>query len=105
MCGEYFVIPGTTRPHNFMTTIGRALDRLLDKPIGAKNPRTFGNAFGPDPPAVGANDGPALLRGMVDSNDKAEPFIHIYSADKDDYVKITYSEANLHALNADGNVD
>ena len=48
---------------------------------------------------------PALLGGLVTEEDKAEPFIHIYSADKDDYVKITYSEANLAALNGDGNVD
>ena len=105
MCGEYFVIPGTTRPHNLMTTVGRALDRLLDKPIGPKLPRTFGNAFGADPADLDPNAAPALLGGLVTEEDKAEPFIHIYSADKDDYVKITYSEANLAALNGDGNVD
>ena len=30
---------------------------------------------------------------------REDPFIHIYSADKDDYVKISYSEANRAALN------
>jgi len=42
MVGEYFVIPGTTAPHDLLTTVGRELDRLVDQPIGQRLPRIDG---------------------------------------------------------------
>ena len=79
MCGEYFVIPGSQAPHNLMATLSKALGELVDKPVGKRI----------------ANPG---LGDLVDAA-REDPFIHIYSADKDDYVKISYSEANRAALN------
>ena len=102
MCGEYFVIPGTTAPHNLMSSIGRVVDEMADKPITPGGiPGTLRlDASQPRPIA-----GPPILQGLLTANIRAEPFIHIYSADKDDYVKITYSQANLHALNGNQNLD
>jgi hypothetical protein len=80
MCGEYFVIPGSQEPHNLMSTINDALRAMLDKPI---NPQL----------------GEPKLEDVLGEELRRDPFIHIYSADKDDYVKITYSEANTMALN------
>ena len=79
MCGEYFVIPGSQAPHNLMSTLSKALGELVDKPVGKRI----------------TNPG---LGDLVDAA-REDPFIHIYSADKDDYVKISYSEANRAALN------
>ena len=79
MCGEYFVIPGSQAPHNLMSTLSKALGELVDKPVGKRI----------------VNPG---LGDLVDAA-REDPFIHIYSADKDDYVKISYSEANRAALN------
>lgn len=80
MCGEYFVIPGSQEPHNLMSTINDALRAMLDKPI----------RDGMDEPK---------LEDVLGEELRRDPFVHIYSADKDDYVKITYSEANTMALN------
>ncbi len=91
MVGEYFVIPGTTAPHDLLATVGRELDRLVDQPIGPRLPRLDGT--------VPAAAGGGLLDAIAEQQ-KSEPFVHIYSADRDDFVKITYSQANLHALNA-----
>ena len=79
MCGEYFVIPGTQAPHNLMSTLSEAVGKLVEKPIQER--------------LAAAN-----LGGLLEAA-RHDPFIHIYSADKDDYVKITYSEANRAALN------
>ena len=79
MCGEYFVIPGSQAPHNLMATLSKALGKLVEKPVGR----------GIEDPGLG---------DLVDAA-REDPFIHIYSADKDDYVKISYSEANRAALN------
>ena len=97
MCGEYFVIPATTAPHDLVSTIGRVLDDMVDK----KYQR------GPLPEIGGRNgmhsqDSPL---GMIARAQKEDPFIHIYSAERDDYVKITYSEANAAALNLGGGKD
>jgi len=106
MCGEYFVIPGTTAPHDIMTTIGRIMDILVDKPIAATMPR-----YDQTRPEVGgtlamtADGSIGQLLSTVAAAVNQEPFIHIYSADKDDWVKITYSQANLNALNASTDVD
>jgi len=82
MCGEYFVIPGSQEPHNLMSTINDALKAMLDKPVraGMAEPK---------------------LEDVMGEELRRDPFIHIYSADKDDYVKITYSEANTNALNGE----
>ena len=87
MCGEYFVIPGTTAPHNFDQLIKSAVAKVAEKPIADTLARLA---------AISA-DQPGL--SMLLSAAREDPFIHIYSADKDDYVKITYSEANIAALN------
>ena len=125
MVGEYFVIPGTTAPHDIWGSIGRILNEMVDKPIAPRVPRwdTVGGNIGNDadlpggrrsyqnPGRINANNvrgegNPAggyvndFLR-QIAAGVKSEPYIHIYSADKDDYVKITYSEANLNALNSD----
>ena len=95
MCGEYFVIPGTTAPHDLMSTIGRVLDDM----VGQKYDR------GPLPPLGGRQNAGGSAYGqigplqLIAKAQKEDPFIHIYSAEKDDYVKITYSEANAAALN------
>lgn len=86
MCGEYFVIPGSQAPHNLMTTLSEAVGKLLEKPIG--------EAFEEVP-------GLAELVEMA----RHDPFVHIYSADKDDYVKITYAEASAAALNSSEDKD
>ena len=86
MCGEYFVIPGTTAPHNLDQLIKTAVASVAEKPIA----RTLRELEDVDNPAL------RLLLSAA----REDPFIHIYSADKDDYVKITYSEANVAALNA-----
>ena len=88
MCGEYFVIPGTTAPHNLMSTIGRILDEMVDRKYRKGLPGQGGRQI------AGPNQLEELARWQ-----KEDPFIHIYSADKDDYVKIKYSEANAAALN------
>jgi hypothetical protein len=105
MCGEYFVVPGTTAPHDAMTVIGRIMDILVDKPMADKVPRFDNTAVvaGGDAALTGAGLGTMLAQLAAPL--KSEPFIHIYSADKDDWAKITYSQANLHALNSDNNVD
>ena len=81
MCGEYFVIPGSQAPHNLMATLNAAVGKLVDKPI------TAGLAQ-------------ATELGELIKAARHDPFIHIYSADKDDYVKISYSEASAAALNS-----
>jgi hypothetical protein len=106
MVGEYFVLPGTTAPHDAMTVIGRIMDILVDKPMADKVPRYNGNAavpLGGNAALTGAGLGQMLAQLAAPL--KSEPFIHIYSADKDDWVKITYSEANLHAMNASNDID
>ena len=86
MCGEYFVIPGSQAPHNLMSTLSEAVGKLLEKPIR--------ESFDEEP-------GLAELVEMA----RHDPFVHIYSADKDDYVKITYAEASAAALNSSENKD
>lgn len=86
MCGEYFVIPGSQAPHNLMSTLSEAVGKLLEKPIR--------EAFDEEP-------GLAELVEMA----RHDPFVHIYSADKDDYVKITYAEASAAALNSSQDKD
>lgn len=81
MCGEYFVIPGSQAPHNLMATLNAAVGKLMEKPIQKDVV----------PPPVELKDLIAAARH--------DPFIHIYSADRDDYVKISYAEANRAALN------
>lgn len=89
MCGEYFVIPGTTAPHNFDQLIKSAVALVAEKDLAAELANLSGLSQG--------NEGLALLlKGAQE-----DPFIHIYSADKDDYVKISYSEANIAALNGE----
>ena len=107
MVGEYFVLPGTTAPHDAMTVIGRIMDILVDKPMSDKVPRYDA---GGAPVPVGGNAaltgaGLGQMLAQLAAPLKSEPFIHIYSADKDDWVKITYSEANLHAMNANNDID
>ena len=86
MCGEYFVIPGSQAPHNLMATLNAAVGKLVDKPITA-------------------NLAQATELGELIKAARHDPFIHIYSADKDDYVKISYAEANRAALNGTGASD
>ena len=87
MCGEYFVIPGSQAPHNLMATLSAAVGKLVEKPIQA-----------------GLALPPVELKDLLAAS-RHDPFIHIYSADKDDYVKITYAEANRAALNGTGASD
>jgi len=84
MCGEYFVIPGSQAPHNLMATLNAAVGALVEKPIEDTLAQLNGGDF----------------VGLLE-NARHDPFIHIYSADKDDYVKITYSEASTQALNGE----
>jgi len=105
MCGEYFVIPGVTAPHDLWRSIGSIIDQMVDKPI-APRIRRFDDS---DPTTGGretedADTAGKLIR-QIAAQVNSEPYIHIYSADKDDYVKITYSEANMNALNAESDVD
>ena len=103
MCGEYFVIPGTTAPHDLMTTIGRILDDMVDKKyVRGSLPNSDALELGGSRPDQGGSRAYPDLLKRIALNSKDDPFIHIYSAEKDDYVKITYSEANAAALNLDG---
>ena len=102
MCGEYFVMPGTTAPHDIMKAVSREIDLMVDKQMQDRIPRFDGTNGVPGDEVL---PGTGLLQNLISTNISAEPFIHIYSADKDDYVKITYSEANMHALNAENDTD
>lgn len=99
MCGEYFVIPGTTAPHDLMSTIGRLMDDMVDKKYEKGALPEVGGAS----TARGVASYPQSVNRIADIArlHKEDPFIHIYSAEKDDYVKITYSEANAAAMNLD----
>ena len=79
MCGEYFVIPGNDVPVNLSQHIASAIE--------AFRKGTYTREL------TAANALEQVLKHEQD------PFIHIYSADKDDYVKITFKEANAMALN------
>ena len=79
MIGEYFVIPAVP-PH---PEIERRIKERLD--ILAANKTA-------QPPQE-------LQEIIADLPKVDEPYIHIYSADQDDFVKIKYSDANLHAFN------
>ena len=103
MCGEYFVMPATTGPHDIMRVISKQVDMMMDKEIMDYIPRLDGSDGFSTTDVLSGNG--LLLNDLISASQKSEPFIHIYSADKDDYVKITYSEANLHALNADADTD
>lgn len=97
MCGEYFVIPSTTAPHDLSSTIGRILDDM----VGKKYERG-------DLPEIGGRNGMHSENSplaKIAKAQKEDPFIHIYSAERDDYVKILYSEANAAALNLDKDRD
>lgn len=79
MVGEFFVIPGHDEPMDLKQQIVSHLLKIRDG---------------------------GYRRNLADpvgdlAKHKQDPFIHIYSADKDDYVKITFAEANLMALNQD----
>lgn len=87
MVGEYFVIPGTTAPHDLMSTIGRVLDKIANEAYERGAPRNINDVL---------DVNPAM---------QEDPFIHIYSAEKDDYVKITYAQAAAAALNRTDNSD
>jgi hypothetical protein len=93
MCGEYFVIPGSQAPHNFMATLNAAVGKLMEKPIRETLEELEGD-----------NRGDQFVNNLLEGA-RHDPFIHIYSADKDDYVKISYSEANRAALNANRQQD
>jgi hypothetical protein len=80
MCGEYFVIPGTDEP----LELGSHLSSALNAWRGTNKIQT-------------GLDSKEFMKAILEH--KSEPFIHIYSADKDDYVKITFAEANVKALN------
>lgn len=109
MCGEYFVIPGVAKPATLMGTLNSLINHFIDKPIGPRIPKLDqvvqnqqgnGQVAGaqnqqPDPMGVFRQSIAPLLEAVG-----SDPFIHIYSAEKDDYVKISYSEANAAALNA-----
>ena len=81
MCGEYFVIPGKDEPINLRQHLASAIEKFRKEQY--KPALTNDNA----------------LKQVLEH--KQDPFIHIYSADKDDYVKITFAEANEMALNGE----
>ena len=72
----------------------------MDRPVGQSLPRFDAT----DVRAAGDLTGNANLKNLAVLQNR-DPFIHIYSADKDDWVKITYSEANMNALNSTSAVD
>ena len=76
MCGEYFVIPGSDEPVDIANHLSSALTRWREKNVAKLDD---------------------AVKEFIEH--KQDPFIHIYSADKDDYVKITFAEANAKALN------
>lgn len=78
MCGEYFVIPGNDVPVNLSQHIASAIEAFRK---------------GTYTPSLEDSSMKQLLEHEQD------PFIHIYSADKDDYVKISFTDANAMALN------
>lgn len=93
MCGEYFVIPGSQAPHNLMATLSAAVGKLLEKPIRETLEELEGD-----------NQGDQFITNLLEGA-RHDPFIHIYSADKDDYVKISYAEASAAALNSSEDKD
>lgn len=97
MCGEYFVIPSTTAPHDLSSTIGRILDDMVGKKYSRGPLPDIGGRSG-----MHSENSPLAKLARAQ---KEDPFIHIYSAERDDYVKITYSEANAAALNLGGGKD
>jgi hypothetical protein len=96
MCGEYFVIPSTTAPHDLSSTIGRILDDMVGKKYSRGPLPKLGGRQNSDFNKLHDENSPL---GKIALAQKEDPFIHIYSAERDDYVKILYSEANAAALN------
>lgn len=80
MCGEYFVIPGSDEPINLMEHLRSVVEAARKKGY-----------------AEGFDNLDKLGKTLAEH--ESEPYIHIYSADKDDYVKITFAKANEMALN------
>ena len=99
MIGEYFVIPGVEGPRDMQNIIANGVRHLRDIqkvfltcPIYWKCP--------------GCTTGTCRCQNSKSSCDLAaglarptDPYIHIYSADVDNWVKICYEEANAHAFN------
>lgn len=105
MIGEYFVIPGVEGPRDMQNIIANGVRHLRDIQAGVPSRVPY---IDNDPnapvgahvvaPAAGAGANPlvGLAAGLARHTD---PYIHIYSADVDNWVKICYEEANAHAFN------
>lgn len=102
MIGEYFVIPGVQGPRDMQNIIANGVRHLRDIQGGVPARAPYiGNV---PAAAAGAHAAPAavgntlegLAQGLARNTD---PYIHIYSADVDNWVKICYEEANAHAFN------
>lgn len=112
MIGEYFVIPGCEGPRDMHNIIANGVRHLRDRnKAGGIKPRmtSLGNAVS-HRAFTGStkNDGSLntdaldplvqLAQSLGVPND---PYIHIYSADTDNWEKICFAEANMHAFNND----
>lgn len=118
MIGEYFVIPGVEGPRDMQNIIANGVRHLRDIQKGVPNRvplmearrdangaiLTDGNGNNRVQDPAGAHAAPGavgntlegLAQGLARNTD---PYIHIYSADVDNWVKICYEEANAHAFN------
>lgn len=118
MIGEYFVIPGVEGPRDMQNIIANGVRHLRDitkGPVPARIPY-IGNSPAAPVGAHAAAGAPAMplggalaaaaaaaanpLQGLAQGLARhTDPYIHIYSADVDNWVKICYEEANAHAFN------
>jgi len=103
MIGEYFVIPGVEGPRDMQNIIANGVRHLRDITKGAVPARV---PYIQNIPAVAVGAHAAAAAAANPLQDLAaglghhtDPYIHIYSADVDNWVKICYEEANAHAFN------
>ena len=117
MIGEYFVIPGVEGPRDMQNIIANGVRHLRDIQRGVPNRIPLmearrdangaivmqgGNRVAQAPAGAhaAANAGNPLQDLAAGLARHTDPYIHIYSADVDNWVKICYEEANAHAFNS-----
>lgn len=103
MIGEYFVIPGVKGPRDMQNIIANGVRHLRDiqEGVPSRVPLIDGNGGkGAHAEVKKAGEESNPLQGLAEGLARnTDPYIHIYSADVDNWVKICYEEANAHAFN------
>lgn len=108
MIGEYFVIPGCEGPRDMHNIIANGVRHLRDRNKAGGIPERKPHLKDVDPVSHRAYDtrkGAAEMEPLVQLAQSLgvpnDPYIHIYSADTDNWEKICFAEANMHAFNND----